>query len=588
MENLMKNLILILLLSAFISACQKPAADMKAAVDLGTLRTIENGQIAGSITDNGNHRWAGIAFAKPPVGNLRWRAPRKPHNWEGVFHAVDASARCPQKARSTDAEKVGKLVGSEDCLYLNVWAPAFSQNQIPQGENKLPVMVFIHGGSNTWGYGGQYDSQYLSARHDLIVITINYRLGPLGWFSQPALQQGNSNPDDNSPNFANLDMIAALQWVQKNVSAFGGDPDRVTIFGESAGGHNVASLMAIPRAQGLFHGAIIQSGFFTSRSISGQQQGVDADVGWEFKGDNAIVTDLTPLTKVNGSELTDFLRDVSVKDLFEAAATEDGEPGSPLIIRDGILISRAGLESALENAEHEIVPVITGTNRDELKLFNIADKQLMKKAFGILPRARDPELYNLISDYQSAMWRARAVDEQAIRLSKRKQNPVYAYRFDWDEEGSFLGSDFSQLLGAAHAMEIPFIFDGFEQFPIGGERIFPKAGAAERDQLSDAMMSYWAEFAYTGNPGKGRAAELMAWNSWNDNSAGGQLIIFDTISGGGTRMNKQVISSTSVYQSLGEETTELPKQTRCVILQGVIGWFPETSDIAKNANIRYC
>ncbi|MBL4616961.1 MAG: carboxylesterase family protein [Robiginitomaculum sp.] len=584
----MKNLTLLLVITAFISACQKPAADLKADVDLGTLRTIENGQIAGSITDNGNHRWAGIAFAKPPVGNLRWRAPRKPDNWEDVFHAVDASARCPQKARSTDADKIGKLVGSEDCLYLNVWAPAFTKEQIPQGENKLPVMVFIHGGSNVWGYGGQYDSQYLSARHDLIVVTINYRLGPLGWFFEPSLQQDNVNPDDNSPNFANLDMIAALQWVQKNVSAFGGDPNRVTIFGESAGGHNVASLMAMPRAQGLFHGAIIQSGYFTSRSITGQQQGVDEDYGWEFKGDKAIIASLAPSPEASGYKLADFLRDASVKELFAAAAAADGEPGSPLIIRDGILIPRAGLESALENSEHEIVPFITGTNRDELKLFNIADKELMKKAFGVLPRARDPELYNLISNYQSAMWRARSVDEQAIRISQRNQNPVYAYRFDWDEEGSFLGSDFSQLLGAAHAMEIPFIFDGFEQFPIGGERIFPKAGANERDQLSAAMMSYWAEFAYTGNPGKGRNAELEIWNSWSDSPAEGQLIIFDTLSGGGTRMNQQVISSTSVYQSLGKETAELPGQTRCIILQSVISWFPETNDMAKNANIRYC
>lgn len=584
----MKNLILLLAITAFISACQKPAADMKAAVDLGTLRTIENGQIAGSITDNGNHRWAGIAFAKPPVGNLRWRAPRKPNNWKDVFEAVDASARCPQKARRTDADKVGKLVGSEDCLYLNVWAPAFAKDEIPQAKDSLPVMVFIHGGSNVWGYGGQYDSQYLSARHDLIVVTINYRLGPLGWFFEPALQQGNSNPDDNSPNFANLDMIAALQWVQKNISAFGGDPDRVTIFGESAGGHNVASLMAIPRAQGLFHGAIIQSGYFTSRAIAGQQQGVDADSGWEFKGDKAIVTGLNPPASATGFELVDFLRDVSVKELFDAAAMTDGEPGSPLIIRDGILISRAGLENALENAEHEIVPFITGTNRDELKLFNIADKELMKKAFGILPRARDPQLYNLISDYQSAMWRARAVDEQATRISGRNQNPVYAYRFDWDEEGTFLGSDFSQLLGAAHAMEIPFIFAGFEQFPIGGGRIFPKAGANERDQLSDAMMSYWAEFAYTGNPGKGRAGELGAWKGWSDNSADGQLVIFDTLSGGGIKMSQNTIDVASVYQRLGEETVGLPKQSRCVILEGVSSWFPETSDMTEKANIRYC
>lgn len=584
----MKNLFQILFVIALVSACNKPATSLIAPVDMSTLRTLEGGQIIGSITENGSHRWAGIAFAKPPIGNLRWRAPRKAQPWSGVFQANDASSRCPQKTRSADNEKTGQLVGNEDCLHLNIWAPAFEQSSIPQNDQRLPVMVFIHGGSNIWGYGGQYDSQNLAKRHDLVVVTINYRLGPLGWFSQSSLQQDNANPDDNSPNFANLDMIAALDWVQSNISVFGGNPDQVTIFGESAGGQNIASLLAIERAQGLFAGAIIQSGYFTSRSIQQQQQGLQSSVGWSFKGDDEIVAALAPSAELFDSALTDFLRNQSVQDLFAAAALPDGEPSSPRIINDGLLISRQGLEYSLKNAPHPIVPLVTGVNRDELKLFHIANPRFIKKAFGILPRSRDPQIYNLLSKHQSTMWRVRAVDDQAKMISARNHNPVFAYRFDWDEQGSFMGSDFAHLLGAAHALEIPFIFDGFATFPIGGERIFPKDGAIERDQLSRAMMSYWAEFAYSGDPGRGRDGDLPVWQSWVSADEAGQLIIFDTQSSDGVRMSNGAMDVKSAYQALGDDTKNLPTQTRCLILDQVIGWFPETQYRANYSNINNC
>ncbi|VAV91518.1 Para-nitrobenzyl esterase [hydrothermal vent metagenome] len=584
----MKKYLFVLLVSSLVVACQKPAPSLIDVADMSTVRSIETGQIVGSITQNGSHRWAGIAFAKPPIGDLRWRAPRSPENWDGVFSAVDASARCPQMTRQTDIEKAGQLAGSEDCLYLNVWAPAFAQNAVPQADKQLPVMVFIHGGSNIWGFGGQYNSEALAKRHDLVVVTINYRLGPLGWFSQPALREGNANADDNSPNYADMDMIAALQWVRDNIASFGGNPDRVTIFGESAGAHNVGSLLAMPQANGLFNGAISQSGYFTSRSIKDQEQGVDIADGWHFKGDNAIVADLNPPAGTTGSDLADFLRQQSVADIFAAAAWTDGEPETPLVIRDGILLPEQGLEYALENPPHQIVPLITGTNRDEMKLFNIADSDLIKKAFGVLPRARDHQFYDVLSNSQSQMWRARSVDVQARRLHKNQHNPVYGYRFDWDEEGSFLGSDFAHLLGAAHAMELPFIFDGFDTFPIGGGKIFPKSGAAERDALSRSMMSYWAEFAYSYNPGRGRSGDLPLWGSWQQSTTDGQLMVLDTASDGGIRMDQKTLSIGGVYEQLAMDSKDFTDEDQCLIFEGVTGWYPETKDQSGRAHISNC
>ncbi len=570
-----------------LSACQKtsktpelPQASSK------TLRHIETGDVVGSITSpTGAYQWAAIPYAAPPVGDLRWRAPRPPVSWDGQKQVIDTSVRCIQRARSADIyDDLGALVGSEDCLVLNVWTPAFDPDAIPKANDRLPVMLFIHGGSNVWGYGGQYDGQHLATRHNLIVISINYRLGAFGWFAHPAVRETALSGPDQSPNFANYDMIAALEWVKRNISSFGGDPARVTIFGESAGGHDVASLIALPRAQGLFKGAIIQSGYFTSHALDSAENGVPKDTGWNYKGARAILDALDPPAGLNDLELAAFMRDASAEDIY-VASQEDGdtEPGSPLIIADGILLTATSLEAALDNPGFTVVPVITGTNRDETKLFNVTNKLLVKKLFGILPRPRNANTYALQAEYESAMWRARSVDTQARRLNAAGNSALYAYRFDWDEEGSFLGTDFSLLLGAGHAMELPFVFNGFENFPVGGGRIFPKSKAVERDALSQAMMSYWAAFATNGQPGRGMNGNLPQWRFWGDQQA--RLMMLDTTSGGGVRMSPEEISVDSVLADLGNDPRFKSLKEKCMAFLGVKGWFPEIrAQVAKFAH----
>ncbi len=577
-----------LLLTIFgLSACQKtPKAPDTPQADSKTLRHIETGDIVGSVSiPTGGFQWAAIPYAAAPVDNLRWRAPRPAHAWEGQRQALDTSVRCIQRARSADIyDDLGDLVGSEDCLVLNVWTPAFEANAIPGDNDRLPVMLFIHGGSNVWGYGGQYDGQYLATRHNLIVVSINYRLGPFGWFSHPALRETALSRPDQSPNFANLDMIAALEWTKRNISGFGGNPDRVTIFGESAGAHDVASLVALPRAQGLFTGAIIQSGYFTSRSIDVAENGVSEGTGWDFKGTKAILAALNPPAALNGPELAAFMRDTSAEDLYVASQEAgDTEPGGPLIIADNILLMAPSLEAALDNPGFATVPIITGTNRDETKLFNVTNKMLVKNLFGVLPRPRNANHYALQAEYESAMWRARAVDTQARRFNAAGNSALYAYRFDWDEEGSFLGTDFSLLLGAGHAMELPFIFNGFENFPVGGGRIFPKSRAGERDALSQAMMSYWAAFATFGEPGRGMNGDLPEWRLWGEQQD--RLMLLDTAAGGGVRMSDEEISVDSVLAKLEQDTRFKTLKDKCLAFLGVKGWFPEIrAQVAKFAH----
>ncbi len=205
------------------------------------------------LTDENVHLWCGIPYAAPPVGNWRWRSPRPPERWEGLRLATAFSPSSWQNSEYCQALGGGDPGRfSEDCLYLNVWSPV--ERPAP-----LPVMVWLHGGGFTIGAGGlpPYNGKALATR-GVVVVTINYRLGHLGFFAHPALE---GEEDRVVHNFALLDQIAALEWVRENIAAFGGDPDNVTLFGESAGARSVLSLLASPLAKGLFHKAIVQSGY---------------------------------------------------------------------------------------------------------------------------------------------------------------------------------------------------------------------------------------------------------------------------------------------------------------------------------------
>ena len=220
-----------------------------------TVRTIESGKIIGYV-DRESHAWVGIPFAAPPVDALRWKAPRAVEPWTETLQALEFGSQCPQSGLG-----VGPPAGSEDCLYLNVWAPVNT-------DDKRPVMYFIHGGGNHIGEAATpiYHGARYAREHDVVVVTINYRLGPFGWLAHPGLREPGESPQtlaDNSGNYGTLDIIHGLQWVQRNITDFGGDPHNVTIFGESAGGFDVLTMMVSPLAAGLYHKAISQSGGMT-------------------------------------------------------------------------------------------------------------------------------------------------------------------------------------------------------------------------------------------------------------------------------------------------------------------------------------
>ncbi|MGQ9857218.1 MAG: carboxylesterase family protein [Thermodesulfobacteriota bacterium] len=198
--------------------------------------------------------WKGVPYAKPPVGELRWRPPQDPEPWKGVRDAISPAQKCTQLLTTTEWIRTGSVdpESGEDCLYLDIYRP----KRPGYRKERLPVYVWIHGGSNNFGSARDYDASELAFRSNLVVVVIQYRLGPMGWFYHPAVQTGGLDPLADSGNFGTLDHMQALKWIRHNIKAFGGDLKRVTITGESAGGHNVMNLVISPLSKGLFQRAM--------------------------------------------------------------------------------------------------------------------------------------------------------------------------------------------------------------------------------------------------------------------------------------------------------------------------------------------
>ncbi|MCX5899490.1 MAG: carboxylesterase family protein, partial [Proteobacteria bacterium] len=217
--------------------------------------TTNQGDVQGYEENYTTRVWKAIPYARPPVGELRWKAPQDPDSWSEIKQSKEFCSWCPQTG-SDNGTTV--LKGSEDCLCLNIWRPR-------SAEGNLPVFFWIHGGSNKVGSADPYIGAPMAGKHNMVVVTINYRLGPLGWLTHPALREG-QDPFNSSGNYAILDIRKALGRVRDNIEAFGGNPNNVTIAGQSAGGVNVLTLMISPQAKGLFHRVISQSGGLTPKT----------------------------------------------------------------------------------------------------------------------------------------------------------------------------------------------------------------------------------------------------------------------------------------------------------------------------------
>jgi para-nitrobenzyl esterase len=546
-----------------LTACGGGSDPARPVADEATRRALPAGDVIGAAGLHGGHAWLGLPFAQPPTGALRWRAPQPAERWPGVREALRVGSPCPQFASGVGGipGERGSIKGSEDCLYLNVYAPAFAADAVPGDGARLPVMVWIHGGGNTIGAASRYDGSALATRQNVVVVTINYRLGALGWFRHASLRADCSDAADAacladaSGNYGTLDQIRALEWVRDNIAAFGGDPDNVTIFGESAGARNVLALLVSPRAAGLFHRAIAQSGGTRSSSLAeAENLTTDPEPGAE--------TSSAEIVKKLGVDPT-ALRDVPAETLLRAYYGGGlGMYDAPQMFPDGSVLPAEDTLSAIRAGRYNAVPVMLGTNADENKLFFFLDPRYVRRVLGVLPIVKDEVAYFRDTDYATRSWKINGADEPARALSAVQPGRVFVYRWDWDEEGSILWADLGELIGAAHGLEIAFVFD---HWSLGREAraLYTKANEPGRKALSAAMQSYWAEFARSGDPGRGNG-DFPAWTAWSE--AGDKYVILDTEDDGGIRMSGETETLAELIAAIEADTTYPDTATRCTAL----------------------
>ena len=532
--------------------------------DQTTVRSTEGGDYVGFIDTYGARAWLGIAFAQPPVGELRWKAPLPPITHEGAKDATKIGSACIQFASAiapvNATPDINNVVGNEDCLYLNVWSAPNTHG--------APVMVWLHGGGNTIGHGGSYNGARLATAHNVVVVTINYRLGLLGWFFHPKVSVGSL--EDQSGNYGTLDVVRALEWVRDNIGEFGGDPSNVTLFGESAGARDTLAMMASPIADGLFHKAIVQSGGYWSTNTH-EAKSLAKD-GGSLNSSTEIINRV--LARTSGASNVDVSQHMSVEDLrlaldskhateFYVAIDGGGFSGMvdlPQMVIDGHVVPETSAERTFGILSgFSAVPVILGTNRDEPSLFMFFDPRYTNTTLGVFRSLKDETEYLRRVYYGAQGWKVSGVDSLAQLMTAAGHSDVYAYRFDWDEEPDLLFFDLSKALGAAHGLEIPFVFGGFGQ-DMGADYFYPHD--ENQRQLTESMMSYWAEFAYNGDPGRGRSNTEVEWLAWGEQ--GKSSILLDTPTDGGIRMMDEIVTFEKLMEELLNDQA-ISSAVRCEI-----------------------
>jgi para-nitrobenzyl esterase len=586
----------LILASLLLAGCLGSEAPVEP--DASSRRSTSLGEVVG-FADAEAHVWRGLPFASPPTGARRWQPPLPPAPWAGTREALAHGSVCPQ------LDNGNEYVGDEDCLYLNVHAPRFAPSDVPTGDAQLPVMVFIHGGGNSIGSAVPFDGSRLATENGVVVVAIQYRLGVLGWFSHPALRRDADTAEGRSGNWATLDMIRALEWVRDEIAAFGGDPGRVTIFGESAGGIDVYSLLLSPLAHGLFHRAISQSGFPTTFTRAQAEHRVD-DLEPGEPGSSAevllrlLVADgraadrsaaLGVAEAMGAEETAATLRAKSPAELigtFQAGAggVSGGIYVAPFVLRDGHVVPDAPPLERFSRGAYNQVPVVLGTNRDEHKLFLAFLSPHVRRVLGMPIGFLDQRRYDLVTEYGARLWKAAGADEPAAAMRAAQGASVFVYRFDWDELAEPLWVDLPGLIGAGHALELLFVFGGtrsdFARWVV--------EDVESADRLSRQMRSYWAQLAATGAPGRGQGGDLPAWTAWETRDDAPKFMIFDSDAGGGLRMSPESQSLTALLAEVPTDPRLRSAEERCEVYATFVQWsdalHPEAYDEVEDGACR--
>lgn len=471
------------------------------------------GIFTGLQTGNNNTLvWSGIPYAQAPVGDLRWKAPQRLSSSASKnYNARQAGNICTQLVD-------GKVVGDEDCLYLNIYRPHTTTTD-------LPVLVFLHGGGNVTGSSAALEAQSLATSTQSVVVTVNYRLGLLGWLNNIAIKSG--NPLEDSGNFALLDQIAALKWVQQQISSFGGDPENVTLGGQSAGARDVLALVISPLAKGLFAKAMPLSGGMTTATPAEGQAYSDSKLAKVLVQAGKAKTTaeaLTYLKETDAHTLQQTLRSLDSKQLVQAV-------GSVMIrmsefthlFADGHVLPKNGFD-VVQTGQYNHVPMLIGSMKNEFNVFAAYDPQFSEHfTSNSWTTAKEKQFWQA-TQYGSQLYSAFNADQVADTFTKDTQAlPIYVYRFAWGTKVDGLQAP-AKYLAATHGVDMDFLSGHFAESNYASlfkNQFYKNDNEDGRIQLMHRYRQYIRHFLHDQSM---KTSAEPAWTSWQQSR---KLLQFD-------------------------------------------------------------
>ncbi|MCW4446531.1 carboxylesterase family protein [Vibrio splendidus] len=547
------KIITLFALSSLLIGCN---SDDNAAISKSNFQGVttvetEYGTIQGTDDLNGEVlSWLGVRYAQPPIGDLRWQAPKEPKPFNELRETKqfkDGALRYPVGGKN--------LVGSEeDSLYLNIWRPNTE-------EINLPVLLFVHGGGNTGGSAQEFIGNKLALSTNSVIISIDYRLGVLAWFRHPLLNN-NDNKLNESGNFGLLDIIESLKWTSKNISHFGGNPENVTLAGQSAGGTNTLAAMISPLSKDLFDRLIVLSGGMTlATTDQGNDRTIEAITKLVIQNGEADTPETAALWIKQHNNILEYLRSQPAEKLpglyRKSSLSMDG---TAYLFKDGVVVPEKGY-NVIDSGNYNQVPVMLGSDKHEYALFSMTDDMRILGALmtGDLFKPSGKLLldsYLKSSKYGNMIYSAYNAEKSARKLlTNDNQPPIYGFRFSWGEQQDVIKLPIKMLnLSARHGADMEFITGNFtDPFSMMlGKALHSDDNKIGREKLSKSMMNYIGEFMKNGSPnGLGN----VYWSSFGKDNE--QLLKLDAdLNDKSIEMTDEVYDKKKVLSIMTDELSE--------------------------------
>ncbi|MDC7126927.1 MAG: carboxylesterase family protein [Spirochaetales bacterium] len=534
----------------------------------GTIQTTVYGQVEGyNDPDYGTLIWKGIPYAKAPSGDLRWKEAVDPEPWTDIYDATKAGNVGVQSSW-------GKTFGSEDCLNLDIYRP-------DSNENGLPVLVYIHGGNNQTGTSEELNARILANNVNAVVVSVNYRLGLLGFNNLPALRSDNEL--ESSGNYAILDIAKSLDWVNQNITSFGGNPENITISGFSAGGRDVMAMLISPVFKGKFQKAISLSGGMTLADYNMSAELIakaiaplaveDGVKGTEEDAEAWLLTD--------AQDVKDYLYSIAPERLANLMSNAGIRMAVfPHLYNDGVVLPKEGFDT--ENYNN--VPLIMLTGSDEFSLFSRYDGTFVKSVSDddIIAANENGAKYLYAYKYGSKLYELFNAQESAERMFDKYDAPIYTCDFDFGDNPEIVGDKMGHIFGSFHGIWIPFLAGE----PSGFSGMFPESftGAGTQD-LAAKFTLYIKNFLWAGDPNSEGLVEWKAWESATEGPA--QLHLDADKDSAVITMTDERADYSAILAEMDADTT-IPEDVKAQLNSGVLSgrWFSgQLDEYYKNTNL---